>query len=147
MATHSSILAWKIPWTGEPGELLSIGPYRVGHNWSDLAAAAAEVVPLSPNTGLRHRMDSRLSPGVLLCPRIVWAMAKEPYQFFLLPSCPHLWKETLFSQPHLGEEKGKKVTFTEHEWHPVFSLLLLPLIATKHILVSISLYRQRTQVQ
>ena len=32
MATHSSILAWKIPWTVEPGGLLSMGSQRVGHN-------------------------------------------------------------------------------------------------------------------
>ena len=81
MAIHSSILAWRILWTGECGGLLSIGPHRVGHDWIDLAAAAAEVVPLSPNTEPRHRMDSRLSPRVLLCPLIVWAIAKEPYQF------------------------------------------------------------------
>ena len=37
MATHSSILAWDIPWTEEPGGLQSIGSQRVGHNWSDLA--------------------------------------------------------------------------------------------------------------
>ena len=41
MATHSSILAWRIPGTGEPGGLLSMGLHRVGHDWSDLAAAAA----------------------------------------------------------------------------------------------------------
>ena len=40
MATHSSVLAWRIPGTGEPGGLLSMGSHRVGHNWSDLAAAA-----------------------------------------------------------------------------------------------------------
>ena len=32
MATHSSILAWRIPWTGEPGALQSMGSQRVGHN-------------------------------------------------------------------------------------------------------------------
>ena len=32
MATHSSILAWEIPWTEEPGGLQSMGPLRVGHN-------------------------------------------------------------------------------------------------------------------
>ena len=42
MATHSSVLAWRIPGTGEPGGLLSMGSHRVGHDWSDLAAAAAE---------------------------------------------------------------------------------------------------------
>ena len=40
MATHSSVLAWRIPGTGEPGGVLSMGSHRVGHNWSDLAAAA-----------------------------------------------------------------------------------------------------------
>ena len=40
MATHSSVLAWRIPGTEEPGELPSMGSHRVGHNWSDLAAAA-----------------------------------------------------------------------------------------------------------
>ena len=33
MATHSSILAWRIPWTEEPGMLQSIGLQRVGHDW------------------------------------------------------------------------------------------------------------------
>ena len=39
MATHSSVLVWRIPRTGEPGGLLSMGSHRVGHDWSDLAAA------------------------------------------------------------------------------------------------------------
>ena len=43
MATHSSVLAWRIPGTGEPCRLLSMGSHRVGHDWSDLAAAAAAV--------------------------------------------------------------------------------------------------------
>ena len=38
MATHSSVLAWKIPGMGEPGGLPSMGSHRVGHNWSDEAA-------------------------------------------------------------------------------------------------------------
>ena len=37
MATHSSNLAWRIPWTEETGGLLSIGLQRVRHDWSDLA--------------------------------------------------------------------------------------------------------------
>ena len=37
MAAHSSILAWRIPWTEESGRLRSIGLQRVGHDWSDLA--------------------------------------------------------------------------------------------------------------
>ena len=38
MATHSSVLAWRIPGTGEPGGLTSTGLHRAGLNWSDLAA-------------------------------------------------------------------------------------------------------------
>ena len=41
MATHSRILAWRIPETEEPSGLPSMGSHRVGHDWSDLAAAAA----------------------------------------------------------------------------------------------------------
>ena len=41
MATHPSILAWRIPGTGEAGGLQSMGSHRVGHNRSNLAAVAA----------------------------------------------------------------------------------------------------------
>ena len=47
VATHSSVLAWRIPGTGEPGGLLSMGSHRVGHNWSDLAAEAAFKISLN----------------------------------------------------------------------------------------------------
>ena len=43
MATHSSVLAWRIPGIGEPGELPSMGSHRVRHDWSHLAAAAATI--------------------------------------------------------------------------------------------------------
>ena len=39
MATHFSVLAWRIPGMGEPGGLPSLGSHRIGHDWSDLAAA------------------------------------------------------------------------------------------------------------
>ena len=42
MATHSSVLAWRIPRTGEPGGLSSMASHRVGHEWSDLAAAVVQ---------------------------------------------------------------------------------------------------------
>ena len=44
MATHSSVLAWRIPGMGEPGGLPSMGSHRVGHDWSDLTAAAAATI-------------------------------------------------------------------------------------------------------
>ena len=54
MAPHSSTLAWKIPWMEEPGGLQSMGSWRVGHDWSDLAAAAnnEHIFTLSPALGL-----------------------------------------------------------------------------------------------
>ena len=42
MATHSSVLAWRIPWTEKPGRLQSVGLHRVGHDGSNLAAAAED---------------------------------------------------------------------------------------------------------
>ena len=45
MATHSSVLAWRIPGMGEPGGLPSMGSHKVGHDWSDAAAATIKIVP------------------------------------------------------------------------------------------------------
>ena len=47
MATHSSVLAWRIPGTGEPSGLPSVGSHRVGHDWNYLAAAV-------PSSGRQH---------------------------------------------------------------------------------------------
>ena len=44
MAAYSSVLAWRIPGTAEPGGLPSVGSHRVGHDWSDLAAAAVQQI-------------------------------------------------------------------------------------------------------
>ena len=61
MATHSSVLAWRTPGTGKPGGLLSMGSHRVGHDCSDLAAAAA-VVKNTP-TNARLTRDAGSIPG------------------------------------------------------------------------------------
>ena len=59
MATHSSILAWKIPMTEEPGGLQSIESLRVGHSWSDVtAAAAAKGIQLSASFPLFFKATS-----------------------------------------------------------------------------------------
>ena len=54
MATHSSVLAWRIPGTGEPGGLQSMGSHRVEHDCSDLAAAAAGTVHAACKPWLLH---------------------------------------------------------------------------------------------
>ena len=58
MATHSSVLAWRIPGTGEPGGLLSMGSHRIGHDWSDFAAAAA--VEFSHSVVSHHGLEHGL---------------------------------------------------------------------------------------
>ena len=58
MATHSSVLAWRIPGTEQPGGLPSMGSHRVRHNWSDLAAATAfyAFIPLCiPESNICYR--------------------------------------------------------------------------------------------
>ena len=57
MATHSSVLTWRIPGTEVPSGLLSMGSHRVGHDWSDLAAAAAQ-------TSTCNARDLGLIPGL-----------------------------------------------------------------------------------
>ena len=44
MATHSSVLAWRIPWMEKPDGLQSMGSHRVGHDWNDLATTAADSI-------------------------------------------------------------------------------------------------------
>ena len=60
MATHSSVLAWRIPGTGEPGGLPSMGSHRVGHDWSNLAAAAEQRLPFFLSALLRLTLRSQL---------------------------------------------------------------------------------------
>ena len=50
MANHSSVLVWRIPEMAEPGGLSSMGSHRVGHDWSDLAAAVADHLSTPVNT-------------------------------------------------------------------------------------------------
>ena len=74
MATHSSVLAWRIPGTGEPGRLPSMGSHRVRHDWSNLVAAAANYFPrwLSGKESTRQCRGPRrwsFSPWVGKIPR------------------------------------------------------------------------------
>ena len=54
MVTHSSILAWEISWTEEPGRLQSIGLHRVGHDWSDLAQHKDSSIPSNRSTHIAN---------------------------------------------------------------------------------------------
>ena len=62
MATHSSVLAWRIPGTGEPGTT-GYGYHRVGHDSSDLAAAAGGSSGKNPSANAGDLRDDGLVPG------------------------------------------------------------------------------------
>ena len=74
MATRSSVLAWRIPGTGEPGGLPSMGLHRVRHDWSDLAAAAAAVGFL-----IFFLQSSVVSPPVLSINKMWYIGSRELY--------------------------------------------------------------------
>ena len=59
MATHSSILAWKIPWTEELGGLQSMGSQRAGHNWVPKHIQQVEIIKYILSTILRMLLESK----------------------------------------------------------------------------------------
>ena len=87
MATHSNILAWRISGTVEPSGLLSMGSHRVGHDWSDLAAAATEAEDIKKrwqeyrelykkdlhNPDTHDGVITHLEPDILEC-EVKWAL-------------------------------------------------------------------------
>ena len=79
MATHSSVLAWRIPGMAEPGGLLSMGLHRVGHDWSDLAVAVRVVITFLPRS--KRLLISWLhSPSaVILEPRKIKSATVSPF--------------------------------------------------------------------
>ena len=79
MATHSSVLAWRIPGAGEPGGLPSMGSHGVAHDWSDLAAAAGAAATWFSRLG--HKID-KASTWVALSaylPLEHWSCLKEVF--------------------------------------------------------------------
>ena len=63
MATHSNILAWKIPWTEEPGGLQSVGSQRVRHDYSDLAPGSCQGQQNRPSRGVSVRFNLEFCGG------------------------------------------------------------------------------------
>ena len=66
MAPHCSTLAWKIPWTEEPGRLQSIGSRRVGHDWATSLSHALEKEMATHSSVLAWRIPGTGEPGGLL---------------------------------------------------------------------------------
>ena len=89
MAPHSSTLACKIPWTEEPGGLPSMGSRRVGHDWSDLAAAAADSIFKSrdiTSPTMVHLVKGMVFPVVMHgCES--WTVKKAEHEELMLLNC------------------------------------------------------------
>ena len=85
MATHSSILAWRIPGTEEPNGLPSKGSHRVGHDWSDLAAAAAAA------GAFWHMWGCEVIPHLFLCVFISTLYEQIILDLVLIHGLNYLW--------------------------------------------------------
>ena len=123
MATHSSVLAWRIPGTVEPGGLLSIGSHRVGHDWSDLAAATAafSIVQLSypyMTTGKTIALTRRTFVGKVMS--LLFNMQSRLVIVFLPRSKRFLisWLQSQ-SAANLEPKKIKSVTVSPSICHEV----------------------------
>ena len=95
MATHSSVLAWRISRMGEPVGLPSMGSHRVGHDWRDLAAAAW------------HTMEKAMAPhSSTLAWKIPWT--EEPGRLQSMGSwrVGHDWTTSLSLFTFIGEGNG-----------------------------------------
>ena len=89
MATHSSVLAWRIPGTGEPGRLPSLGLHRVGHDWSDAAAASANVGDAGSIPGLGRPLEKKMATHSSI---LAWEIYDQGSMVGYSP-----WSQTWFS--------------------------------------------------
>ena len=102
MATHSSVLSWRIPGMREPGRLPSMGSYRVRHDWSDLAAAAAVYIyrAFSGSSAGKKSACNAGDPGSILgSGRYPGEGIGYPLQY----SCTSLVAQTIKNPPAMRE--------------------------------------------
>ena len=108
MATPSSVLTWRIPGTGEPGGLPSVGSHRVGHDWSDLAAAVA-AAGYSRSDGIPAQLFQILEDDGI---NVLHAICQ---QIWKTQRWPQNWNRSVFiSIPKKGN--AKKLLKLPHSW-------------------------------
>ena len=117
MATHSSVLAWRIPGMAEPGGLPSRRSHRVGHDWSDLAAAAAAIILLyQPEGGIGNSEVSVLY-YLSLCHLPLFFFFVFPITFEvslvaqMVKHLPAMWRTRV---PALGQEDPLEKKMATH---------------------------------
>ena len=125
-STHSSVLPWRIPGTGEPGGLPSLGSHRVRHDWSDLAAAAGSQetnssVPLSRQNSFSIPKCQRHARVV--CPWVnVWVCVCMRTLPYLCVFCFNVSDQQMRPQEHSGSNWPCGATLCENGL-PLSSLL------------------------
>ena len=111
MATHSSVFAWRIPGMGKPGGLPSMGSHRVGHDWSNLAAAAAAAM---------YQVC-----GTLPASFFSWfSLLMSTHSYFKPEASLGAWKQ-FDCHPKLWVPSWKKVLFRLCQFNALFPLELL----------------------
>ena len=108
MAAHSSVLAWRIPGTEEPGRLLSMGSHRVGHEWSDLVAMSSWTVE-SERIGLYFLKTGVFLGWGLSCHETErsWQNSKSRVNLSL----------DLIQQSEKNDQSSSRVLFPEHRYN------------------------------
>ena len=102
MAAHSTVLAWRIPGMEEPGGLSSMGSYRVGHDWSNLAAAAVNVMTSSLDYKLHEGRD-------LIC---FWS----PFYFKVSISGKNKWMNQKWKKKERKLLSRTELFVLPHDW-------------------------------
>ena len=125
MATHSSVIAWRIPGMGEPGGLPSMGSHRVGHDWSDLAASGYDkVLHKPPNFIWKHCIyiyafffffshltmltgcSGLRGSSLLCCPITSFSIVYLYHPWESSPPASSQQKEKVYREMHMGGFKG-----------------------------------------
>ena len=120
MATHSSTLAWKIPWTEEPGRLQSMGSQRVGHNWATSLSlyyfliGAAKSLEIDSSLKYQHPLvtchSAQGSRNVADSQRVSFHYSNFDSVCWLL--APHCVWSTQLAQPHLQIAQARQISDT-----------------------------------
>ena len=102
MTPHSSTLAWKIPWTEEPGRLLSMGSHRVGHDWATSLSLSlfftAEALG-KPSCIIRYQLSNSVATRRAVTILFSFILAKKLLKFWayylwqILRRCSPSWEE------------------------------------------------------
>ena len=112
MATHSSTLAWKIPWTEEPGRLQSMGSQRVGHDW-----ATSLSLSFQSYDRLGAPLDKGLGAWIVVLP-------------LLFCRCRSLGKSLNLVEPHFSRTVRGLITYSLRSYLKSSSILLYHLFCT-----------------